>query len=66
MCPGGYLYNPHSSSCFRIVTLYKTWDDSKKYCESAGERLAVFNSVDSISWAKGMRKTNPGELDEVH
>jgi len=42
--------------------LSKKWDDAKAYCEGNGDRLAVFDSTDSISWAKHMRKTHSGKL----
>ncbi|KAF6034307.1 hypothetical protein EB796_007384 [Bugula neritina] len=57
-CPRGYLYNPHSMSCFKISTQEKNWDDAKAACQSVGDRLAVFDSLETISWAKHMRKTH--------
>jgi len=39
----------------------KNWDDTKAACQSAGDRLAVFDSLESISWAKHMRKTHQGD-----
>ncbi|KAF6035512.1 hypothetical protein EB796_006181 [Bugula neritina] len=57
-CPSGYIYNPHSSTCYKIVTLSKKWDDAKAYCEGNGDRLAVFDSLESISWARQMRKNH--------
>jgi len=59
-CPDGYLYNPHSRSCFKIIAEKKGWDDAKAACQSAGDRLAVLDSLESISWAKHMRKTHTG------
>jgi len=61
-CPRGYLYNPHSMSCFNISTQKKNWDDAKATCQSAGDRLAVFDSLETISWAKHMRKTHQGDV----
>jgi len=61
-CPSGYIYNPHSSTCYKIVTLSKKWDDAKAYCEGNGDRLAVFDSLESISWARQMRKNHSGKL----
>jgi len=40
--------------------LSKKWDDAKAYCEGNGDRLAVFDSLESISWARHMRKTHSG------
>jgi len=59
-CPDGYLYNPHSRSCFHISTEKKSYDDAKAACQSVGDRLAVFDSLESISWVKHMMKTNSG------
>jgi len=42
--------------------LSKKWDDAKAYCEGNGDRLAVFDSTDSICWAKHMRKTHSGKF----
>jgi len=47
-------------SCFNISTQRKNWDNAKAACQSAGERLAVFDSLESISWVKHMRKTRQG------
>jgi len=49
-------------SCFKINTQTKNWDDAKAACQSVGDRLAVFDSFDSISWAKHMRKTHQGDV----
>jgi len=38
----------------------ENWDDAKAACQSAGDRLAVFDSLESISWVKHMRKTHQG------
>jgi len=58
----GYLYNPHSMSCFNISTQGKTWDNAKAACQSVGDRLAVLDSLESISWVKHMRATHPGSV----
>lgn len=60
-CPGDYIYNPHSQTCYRIVPIRRNWDDAQAYCENDEDRLAVFDSLKSISWAKQMRKTNPSK-----
>jgi len=41
------LYACHvSTSAFRD----KLWDNAKAACQSAGDRLAVFDSLESICW----------------
>jgi len=46
--------------------LSKKWDDAKAYCEGNGDRLAVFDSLESISWAKHMRKTHSGNYEKMY
>jgi len=59
-CPPSYLFNPHSRTCITIVPFSETWYTAKSFCESKGDRLAVFDTLGSISWVKHMRKTHPG------
>ena len=36
----------------RLVTQAKTWFDAKFYCESNGDYLATFDSLQSASWLR--------------
>ena len=36
----------------KLVTQTKTWFDAKFYCESNGDYLATFDSLQSASWLR--------------
>ena len=49
-CSDEYKFNPHSSTCYRIVKIKKNWDDAKTYCENEGEYFATFETLESVRW----------------
>ena len=54
----------------RYVDKRATWDEAKAGCESDGETLAVFPTLDSVIWLdqqlKGPDDGNEGLLVGVH
>ena len=65
-----YKYNPISSTYMRYVNKEATWDEAKAGCESEGEMLAVFPTLESIIWLdqqlKGPDEGNKSLLVRVH
>ncbi|XP_067937190.1 uncharacterized protein [Watersipora subatra] len=57
-CKQGYIRNPYSNRCIRLVSLVTTWDDAKNYCEANGETLATFETLESAFWLINLRKMN--------
>ena len=51
-CSIGYMHNPYSNTCVRLVQIYKSWYDAKSYCEAAGEHLATFNCIHDAAWLR--------------
>ena len=66
----GYKFNPISSTYMRYVNKGATWDVAKAACESEGETLAVFPTLQSVTWLdqqlKGSDAGNDGLLVGVH
>ena len=49
-CPAGYIFNPHTTTCYGMVSQRSTWEDAKLHCEMRGEYLAVFETRKSANW----------------
>ena len=60
-CPFKYKLNPYSQTCVRFIKLEKDWEGAKTYCESDGEHLITFTTLDEIYWFINECKENPGE-----
>jgi len=60
-CRPGYLYNPFSTTCVRIVNRKQTWNQAKQWCEAAGESMLVLEKVEEIFWFNNMRETHAGK-----
>ena len=43
-----------------MVKIEKNWQDAKTQCESDGEYLATFGSLESAFWFVTLRQSNPG------
>lgn len=51
VCPSsGYVLNPKSGTCYRLVSDLSTWNESKAYCEAAGEHLVTFRTYQAAEW----------------
>jgi len=59
-CKPGYLYNPFSTTCVRIVNINQTWNGTKQWCGAAGEHMLVFETADEIAWFNNARESYSG------
>ncbi|XP_067947383.1 C-type lectin APL-like [Watersipora subatra] len=66
-CPSLYVRNPYSNTCITCVSESKAWEDAKIFCESRGEYLATFETVESAFWLVNLRKTDPDwqQVEEI-
>ena len=60
-CPNGYIRNPVSNTCIRLITTGKNWWTAKEYCERNGKTLATFETVESAFWFFNLVNTNSGK-----
>ena len=60
-CPFKYKLNPYSQTCVRFVKLERDWEGAKTYCESDGEHLITFTTLDEIYWFIEERKADLGK-----
>ena len=60
-CPFKYKLNPYSQTCVRFVKLERDWEGAKTYCESDGEHLITFTTLDEIYWFIEESKEDPGK-----
>lgn len=45
-------------TCLRLVTQKMDWPTAKSTCESAGEYMAVFGTLESVQWLVGYMNNN--------
>ena len=59
--PPGHMFNPYSMSCLKVYTEVKIQPDAKAFCESIGEQLATFRTLESMQWFQNLHTTTPGK-----
>ena len=59
VCGSGYILNPVSSTCLRLVEHGWNWSAAKSNCEARGETLAVFTSEESVKWIREFIRSQP-------
>ena len=64
-CPFKYKLNPYSQTCVRFIKLERDWESAKTYCESHGEHLITFTTLDEIYWFINECKEDPGENETI-
>ena len=52
LCEDPYIYNPHSDTCFRLVSEPKSRSDAKKHCEDNNEHLVTLPTAESSRWLR--------------
>ena len=55
-CLCGYVKNPYTDTCIRLVEEKVTWSVAKAACESSGEHLAVFDTEEAARWIVNFMK----------
>ena len=55
-CLSGYVKNPYTDTCIRLVEEKVTWSVAKAACESTGEYLAVFDTEEAARWIVNFMK----------
>ena len=55
-CLSGYVKNPYTKTCIRLVEKEVTWFEAKTDCESTREHLAVFETEEAAQWISNFAK----------
>ena len=65
-CPNDtYRYNPFSNTCLRYVATFTTYTSAKASCESVGEYVATFETLNSHFWLNNIRRTDSGQSTSI-